>query len=96
MSWRVNICVVSRQYFIRLHHFRYILNLASESGAIVVSNDHYRELINDKKEFFESTIETEGIVKRIFACATMWHETESEMTGFLQSILEMDKCVSGR
>ena len=32
-------------------NFRYILNLASENGAIVVSNDHFRELINEKKEF---------------------------------------------
>ena len=32
-------------------YFRYILNLASENGAIVVSNDHFRELINEKKEF---------------------------------------------
>ena len=53
MSWRFNIYVLSRQYFIRIHNCRYILNLASESGAIVVSNDHYRELINDKKEFKE-------------------------------------------
>ena len=31
--------------------FRFILNLASENGGIVVSNDHYRELINEKKEY---------------------------------------------
>jgi len=33
------------------HDDRYILNLAAETGAIVVSNDNYRELIMDKPEF---------------------------------------------
>lgn len=33
------------------HDDRYILNLASETGAIVVSNDNYRELVNDKPEY---------------------------------------------
>ncbi len=33
------------------HDDRYILNLASETGAIVVSNDNYRELVHDKPEF---------------------------------------------
>ena len=32
-------------------YFRYILNLASETDAIVVSNDHFRELMIEKKEF---------------------------------------------
>merc|ERR1712106_305579 len=33
------------------HDDRNILNLAAETGAVVVSNDNYRELINDKPEF---------------------------------------------
>jgi len=33
------------------HDDRYILNLASETGAIVVSNDNYRELVHDKPEY---------------------------------------------
>jgi len=33
------------------HDDRYILNLAAETGAVVVSNDNYRELINEKQEF---------------------------------------------
>jgi len=33
------------------HDDRYILNLAADTGAIVVSNDNYRELINEKPEF---------------------------------------------
>ena len=33
------------------HDDRYILNLAAETGAIVVSNDNYRDLINEKQEF---------------------------------------------
>ena len=33
------------------HDDRYILNLAAETGAVVVSNDNFRELINEKPEF---------------------------------------------
>ena len=33
------------------HDDRYILNLASDTGAIVVSNDNYRELVNEKPEY---------------------------------------------
>jgi ribonuclease ZC3H12 len=33
------------------HDDRYILNLASETGAVVVSNDNYRELLNDKPDY---------------------------------------------
>ena len=40
------------------HDDRYVLNLASEIGGIVVSNDNYRELINEKnfKEVIEKRI----------------------------------------
>ena len=33
------------------HDDRYILNLASETGAIVVSNDNYRDLVNEKPDY---------------------------------------------
>ena len=33
------------------HDDRYILNLAADLDAVVVSNDNYRDLINDKPEF---------------------------------------------
>ena len=33
------------------HDDRYILNLASETGAIVVSNDNFREFISEKPEY---------------------------------------------
>ena len=33
------------------HDDRYILNLAAETGAVVVSNDNFRELIIEKPEF---------------------------------------------
>ena len=40
------------------HDDRYVLNLASENGGIVVSNDNFRELINEKnfKEVIEKRI----------------------------------------
>ena len=31
--------------------FRYILNQAVDNGGVIVSNDHYRELISVKKEY---------------------------------------------
>ena len=35
------------------HDDRYILNRAADTGGIVVSNDNYRELINEKPKFKE-------------------------------------------
>ena len=43
--------VLGRRYV--CHDDRYILNLAAENGGIVVSNDNYRELINEKPKFKE-------------------------------------------
>lgn len=33
------------------HDDRYILNLAADTGAVVVTNDNYRDLINEKPEY---------------------------------------------
>ena len=41
--------VLGRRYV--CHDDRYILNLASETGAIVVSNDNYRELVMEKPDY---------------------------------------------
>jgi hypothetical protein len=35
------------------HDDRYVLNLAADTGAIVVSNDNYRDLINEKPKYKE-------------------------------------------
>merc|ERR1712223_2204888 len=43
--------VLGRRYV--CHDDRYILNLAAMNGGIVVSNDNYRELINEKTEYKE-------------------------------------------
>ena len=55
-----------------------------------------RNFIDTNKELSERSTRKDKNVVKIFACATMWHETESEMTGLLQSIFRMDKCVAER
>ncbi len=33
------------------HDDRYILNLAADTGAVVVTNDNYKDLINEKPKY---------------------------------------------
>ena len=61
------------------HDDRYILNLASDTGAIVVSNDNYRELVNEKPEYKKVieerilmyTFVNDRLVKRLSAKAVV-------------------------
>lgn len=41
-------------------------------------------------------IKTSDSITRIYACATMWHETQSEMLEMLKSIFRMDEDQSAR
>ena len=61
------------------HDDRYILNLASDTGAIVVSNDNNRELVNEKPEYKKVieerilmyTFVNDRLVKRLSAKAVV-------------------------
>lgn len=56
----------------------------------------YYETISESSQTNTSKTKTSDSITRIYACATMWHETRSEMMEMLKSIFRMDEDQSAR
>ncbi|CAG2111939.1 unnamed protein product [Medioppia subpectinata] len=72
------------------------INLETEGNTLQDPSQHYEtisENMDDKKK--SSTFSSDQII-RIYACATMWHETAQEMIAMLKSVMRMDEDQSAR
>lgn len=73
------------------------LNLEADDGLTTQdASQHYEtisEHMDDKKK---ANAYNKDYIVRIFACATMWHETAEEMIQMLKSVMRMDEDQSAR
>ena len=85
--------------FSKLFNVRGYCGLATEQSLLQKSLLATNKIvsINEDHKHNSNGGETKELSKvNIFCCATMWHETEKEMFGFLKSIFEVDENISER
>lgn len=60
------------------------------------ADEYYETISNHTDGSSPKSIKNSDHITRIYACATMWHETKEEMIEFLKSILRLDEDQSAR
>lgn len=72
------------------------INLETEGTTMQDPSQHYETISENMDDKKRSTTYSSDQIIRIYACATMWHETVEEMISILKSVMRMDEDQSAR
>lgn len=72
------------------------INLECDGINSTEASQHYETISEHPEDKKSSNVHSSDQITKIYACATMWHETIDEMVQLLKSVMRMDEDQSAR